>query len=98
MIITKFVNWGNEKKQYLEEKGIKTVKIFTNEFGGYIDHEAISCLGRIAFNIEGHVDMEIFEIESEVKLMMCHYAFQSDAFDDLFSSYIRILSDSTSKI
>lgn len=32
-------NWANANKSALEENGIKTVKVFINEFGGYIDHE-----------------------------------------------------------
>ncbi|MCL2862028.1 MAG: hypothetical protein FWE22_06430 [Firmicutes bacterium] len=97
-MLKKLIEWANNNKQLFESKGIKTEKIFSNEYNVYVDHETKNCIGRIIFNAEGYVDIEIIEIESEVKIMYAHYAFQSDFFEDLIDSYIRILIDSTNQL
>lgn len=94
-MIEKLVKWANDNKQILHEKGIDTVKIFINENNVYIDHETSNCIGRVTMNIEGHINVEIIEIESEIKLMSAYYAFQRDFYEDFLEPYIRILLDST---
>ena len=97
-MLENLVAWANNSKKVFEDRGIKTEKIFINEYGAYVDHETKNCIGRVAINKEGHVDIEIFEIESGIKLMYANYAFQSDFFEDLVTSYIRILITSIEKV
>lgn len=97
-MIEKMITWANNSRNNLDTLGIKTIKIFSNNFGAYIDHETKNCIGRISCNNEGHFDIEIIEIESEVKLMLAHYAFQKEFFEDMIDSYIRILKESINKV
>lgn len=57
-----------------------------------------NCIGRISLNNDGNLDIEILEIASGIKLMYAYYAFQSEFFEDLVASYLRILLTSTEKV
>ena len=51
-------------------------------------------MGQISVNKEGHYDIEIYEINSEMQLMRSYYAFQTKFHEDLVCSYVRILLES----
>lgn len=86
--------WARENKDKLEKLGIKTENIFLNKYSCFVDHSTEKCIGRVTINSEGHVDIEILEIESGIRLMLANYLFQNHFHEDLIIPYIRILSSS----
>ena len=92
------IDWARDNKENFRLNGINTVKDLVNEHGVCIAHETKNCMGQVAVNKEGHFDIEIYEINSGIKLMQSNFAFQKKFNEDLISSYIRILLESTKQI
>ena len=86
--------WSQRNKEFFNQNGIKTVKEVINDYGACIEHETSNSMGQIAVNKEGHYDIEIYEINSEMQLMRSYYAFQTKFHEDLVCSYVRILLES----
>ena len=83
--------WSDKNKAFYERKGVHTVNFHIDEYSAYVDHETNSKIGRIIVNSEGHLEIEIFEISSGIKLMHASYYFQKVFNEDVLVPYISIL-------
>ena len=83
--------WSQRNKGFFNQNGIKTVKEVINDYGACIVHETSNCMGQIAVNKEGHYDIEIYEINSEMQLcgviMLFKQSFMKIWFVRMLESY-----------
>jgi hypothetical protein len=97
MLTTSFKNWIHENKLKLRDKGIQTEKVYESngglsQIGAYVDHSTDKYIGRIAVAEDrGIVDIELIEIELEIRVMIVHYEYQEQFHLDLVEPYLRIL-------
>lgn len=90
-MMNSLVKWAKNNVNVLEKDGIHTVNIHIDNYSAYVDHESNSFIGRIIINSEGHIDIEVYNIISGIKVMYANYNFQKTFFEDIVVPYIRIL-------
>lgn len=85
------IKWAKNNIKFFEKESIRTVNIHIDEISAYVDHESDSFIGRIVINSEGHIEIEVYEIVTGVKIMYANYNFQKSFNNDILIPYIRIL-------
>jgi len=95
-MINYLAEWAEKNKVHFKQLGITTDKIFVSQneeyAGGYVDHSTDKYVGRISLSGENFIDIEIIDIESEVKIMVAHYN-NPDNLEVIAQPYIHILAD-----
>ena len=90
-MINKLTDWAKANESELKNLGIKTIGIYHNEAGCYVDHDSNNCIGRISVNVFGDIDIEVFQINPGVKTLYVYLSHQTDFSVELFSLYTKAL-------
>ena len=90
-MINKLTDWAKANESELKKLGIKTIGIYNNEAGCYVDHESNICIGRISVNVFGDIEIEVYQINPGAKTLYVYLPRQTDFPVELFSLYTKAL-------